>query len=479
MTATAFVGCGGKDNTSSTADSSSSAESSAEESKAEESSAEESAEDSATEESSAEGGESSAPAGAPTPDGTLGDDDATLSILCWTDTDLNSLFKVTSAQGATYVNVGSNGTEANEQYSQYFSSGSDVDLFVCDADWVMSYENNDEYTAPLSALGIDESMYGDAYQYTVAMGKDNNGVLKGASWQAAAGGYCYRADLAETYLGVTSPEDMQKKVGSWDDFWATAKEVYEASGQKTAMADTLAGVWRAYSAGNRTTPWVVDGKFDPKATEAFIGMAKTNFDAGYITGVGQWTDDWALLGQSDGALADGTFGFFFPSWAIAKGGQLESAEGGEGGSTYGKYSICAGPAGWYWGGSWLCVSPNCNSATAAAQFLYDTTINAETMKSYALEHGDFVNNKPAMEEIISEGSNKNPLLGDADQFAALADSAAAIKLDGIAGMYDGTINDAFVNAVDAYCKGDLADEQATLDKFLDDVAAALPDVTVE
>ena len=283
MTATAFVGCGDKEDSSSTADSSV-AESSADESSADAESSED------ADSSEAEGGDTT---GAPTPDGTLKDDDDTLSILCWTDTDLKAMFDVTSAKNPTYVNVGSSGSEANEQYVQYFSSGSDVDLFVCDADWVMSYENNDEYTAPLSALGIDESMYKDAYGYTVTLGTDSNGVLKGASWQAAAGGYAYRADLAEEYLGVTSPEDMQAQIGDWDAFWKTAATVYEKSGNKTAMADTIAGVWRAYSAGNRTTPWIdADGKFQPDATKDFITMAKENFDKGYITNVSQWTDDW-------------------------------------------------------------------------------------------------------------------------------------------------------------------------------------------
>ena len=471
MTATAFVGCGGKEDSSSTADSSV-AESSADESSADAESSED------ADSSEAEGGDTT---GAPTPDGTLKDDDDTLSILCWTDTDLKAMFDVTSAKNPTYVNVGSSGTEANEQYVQYFSSGSDVDLFVCDADWVMSYENNDEYTAPLSALGIDESMYKDAYGYTVTLGTDSNGVLKGASWQAAAGGYAYRADLAEEYLGVTSPEDMQAQIGDWDAFWKTAATVYEKSGEKTAMADTIAGVWRAYSAGNRTAPWIdADGKFQPDATKDFITMAKDNFDKGYITNVSQWTDDWKLIGQSEGALANATFGYFFPSWSMAAGGQLQDGEGGEGGSTYGMYGYTMGPTGWYWGGSWLCVSPNCNSATAAAQFVYDMTINADTMKQYALSHSDFVNNKTVMSDLVAEGTNKNPLLKDEqDQFATLLDSADNISLDGIAGQNDGTINDAFVTAVQSYCKGDLDSEEACLDNFLDAVSTALPDVQVD
>ncbi len=45
-------------------------------------------------------------------------------------------------------------------------------------------------------------------------------------------------------------------------------------------------------------------------------MAKTNYDAGYIGTVDQWTDDWYAIGQADGAMADATMGYFFPSWSL-------------------------------------------------------------------------------------------------------------------------------------------------------------------
>lgn len=330
MTATAFVGCGGNDSSST---SESKAESSAEDSSEADA---DSAEDStAEEESSVESAAGYTNVDVPAlgePDGSLKDGGDKLTILCWNDDDLKYMYDIVAdATGMdksmiNYKNVGSNGTDANEQYAQVFLSGDDVDLYFCDADWNMAYQNNDEYSAPLSAVGISEDMYANAYDYTVAMGKDKNGVLKGASWQAAAGGYAYRADLAEEYLGVTSPEDMQAQVGSWDDFWKTAATVYEKSGNTTAMADSLGGVWRAYSNGNRTKSWVNDGKLDPSSVGDFISMAKENFDKGYISGATQWSDDWLPQGQSDGAQANKTFGFFFPTWAIAKGGSLEQAE---------------------------------------------------------------------------------------------------------------------------------------------------------
>lgn len=488
MTATAFVGCGDDKNSSSS--SSEAATTVAEESSEETSAAEESSEETSAEESSEEASDSDATASTELGAVSMPDTGDALTVLCWTDTDLNAMIPVVEkaypdmAGKIKYQNVGSAGQEAMEQYLTYFSSGSDVDLYICDADWVLSYENNDENSAPLESVGITADMYSDAYSYTVAMGTDQNGVLKGASWQAAAGGYCYRTDLAEQYLGVKTPEEMQAKVADWDTFWATAKEVYDASGNKTAMADTLGGVWRAYSAGNRSTAWVQDGKITADNAKAclgdFINMAKTNYDAGYIGTVDQWTDDWYAIGQADGAMADATMGYFFPSWSLAAGGQLESSEGGKSGSTYGKYAITEGPTGWFWGGSWICVSPNCDNGTFAGQFIKAMTVDDATMKEYCESHSDFVNNKSVMKEVVEGGKNSNPLFKDGqDQFAVLYDSADAIDLDGIATQYDGTINTKLQDAVTAYCKGDLADEQACYDEFLDTVASAISDITVE
>jgi len=263
-----------------------------------------------------------------TPDGTLGDDGDQLSILCWTDTDLNAMLEVTSAKNTTYVNVGSDGTEASKQYITYFSSGEDVDLYFCDADWTMAYVNNDKYSAPLSALGIDKSDYSDAYSYTIAVGTSDAGVLKAASFQAAGGVYAYRIDLAKEYLGVTTPDEMQAYVSDWDTFWLTAATVHDASNGVTAMADTIAGVWCAYNCARNTT-WVTDGIFTYDDT--LITTIDTIYDAytsGYIcNGIEQWTNDWYAIGYATGSLANNTMGYFFPSWSLTSTGQLASAEG--------------------------------------------------------------------------------------------------------------------------------------------------------
>ena len=465
----------------------------AEESEAEEENEKEEIKEEATEEKpKADKNSNSELSGLGTSDGSLGEGGDKLTILCWTDWELSYMYDIVAdASGMAkdkmnWVQVGTMGSEANEKYAQYFASDDDVDLYFCDADWNMAYQNNDEYSAPLAAVGITEDMYANAYGYTVNMGKDQNGVLKGATWQVAAGGYAYRTDLAEEYLGITTPEDMQAAISDWDAFWATAATVYKKSGGRTAMADSLGGVWRAYSCGNLTSPWVQDGVMTYDNVRAntsdFISMAKKNYDAGYISTVYQWTDDWLIQGMSAGSMANKSFGFFFPTWSLVAGSQLSMAEGeyedSDEGSTYGMYNVVCGPTGWFWGGSWICVSPKTDNATEAGQFIYYMTVDTNSMEEYVYNKGDFVNNKVVMDNVIAAGVNSNPLLGGQDQFAALSESASKVDMS-IATEYDADINYMFQNAVELYCEGTLNSEDDCINEFLNNTAEVLLDVTVE
>ena len=293
-----------------------------------------------------------------TPDGTLGEGGDTLTIMSWSDDELQHTYDIAAKSTGIsrdiieYKNVGASGYFASEQYAQVFASGEDVDIYLCDVDWVKEYENNDSYSAPLSAVGITEEMYADAFEYTVEVGKNNDGVLKGASWESAAGGYVYRTDLAEKYLGITNPTDMQAVVSDWDSFWNTAERVYSASDGVTAMADSLNGVIRAYLNGSRNVSWTNDNNVLSSANisselEWMVPELKHAYDYGYISTASQWTEDWLPQGMSAGTQANKTLGFFFSTWNLAEGSQLAQAQNDPfaKGSTYGMYNIVPGPAG--------------------------------------------------------------------------------------------------------------------------------------
>lgn len=413
----------------------------------------------------------------------------TLTILAWTgNSDIKNMVKLFcqekgySEDQIVIKGVGDNGEGARDQYAQYLAGDGDADLMCLEADWILQYINDDSLVAPLSDLGITEDDYANAYDYTVQIGKDKNGVLKGASFQAAPGGFVYRTDLAEEYLGVKTPEEMQEKVKDWDTFMETAKTVYEASGNKTSLTATEGGLWQVYAA-NRTQPWVVDGKLVMDTAEDFFDVAKTMADNHYLAGVPQWDPAWYQAGQ-DGT----TMGYFFSTWCMTNsdGSQLWQAEGvtkdddgNLSGPTFGKYNICQGPTGYFWGGTWLAASTKCNTKDLATEFVKFFTTDADTMQKYAEFTGDFTNNKVAMQAIIDAGTNKNDLLGGQDQFAVLADGANNIKMDGLITEYDSKIKSCLNTAVQDYIAGTYATKEEAVDAFKKSVVATFPDIVVE
>lgn len=413
----------------------------------------------------------------------------TLTILAWTgNSDIKNMVKLFcqekgySEDQIVIKGVGDNGEGARDQYAQYLSGDGDADLMCLEADWILQYINDDTLVAPLSDLGITEADYANAYDYTVQIGKDKNGVLKGASFQAAPGGFVYRTDLAEEYLGVKTPEEMQEKVKDWDTFMETAKTVYEVSGNKTSLTATEGGLWQVYAA-NRTQPWVVDGKLVMDTAEDFFDVAKTMADNHYLAGVPQWDPAWYQAGQ-DGT----TMGYFFSTWCMTNsdGSQLWQAEGvtkdddgNLSGPTFGKYNICQGPTGYFWGGTWLAASTKCDTKDLATEFVKFFTTDADTMQKYAEFTGDFTNNKVAMQAIIDAGTNKNDLLGGQDQFAVLADGANNIKMDGLITEYDSKIKSCLNTAVQDYIAGTYATKEEAVDAFKKSVVATFPDIVVE
>ena len=452
MASSAFVACGGgnTESTGSTAETTAAADASSED-----------AADTTAADADSEGGKEQSAGG----EISLPSTDDTLTVVCWTDADLANMFDQFSGN-AVYQNCGDNGGDASTKYATYLNSGDDVDLFVAEAGWILNYINDDSFSAPLADLGITADDYKDAYQYTVEIGTDNNGVLKGASWQAAAGGYAYNADLAEQYLGVTSPEEMQAKIDSWDKFEATAAELKEASDGKVTIAATIGGLWQAFSTA-KNAAWDDGTTIKTDVAKEFTDMVKGYVDNGYIDPtVEQWSTDWTNVG-----LNGETLGYFYSTWCLGEGAQLE-----QNGGNAGNWRIVLGPQAFFWGGSWLCVSPNCNTADQAADFIRQFTVNADTMEEYALYSGDFVNNKVAMDKIVADGSNSNALLGGQDQFAVLADVAAGIKMSDSISKYDQSLKDTFLTTL----KDNIdKDTDAILDAFTTQALADNPDLSAE
>ena len=67
------------------------------------------------------------------------------------------------------------------------------------------------------------------YDYTKQAATDEEGTLRGVSWQACAAGMIYRRSLAKEYFGTDDPDAIQEQVSDWDKFEAACKTIKEKS----------------------------------------------------------------------------------------------------------------------------------------------------------------------------------------------------------------------------------------------------------
>lgn len=439
MASTAFAACGSKDSSSTPA---TTAPTSGETTSGEATSGEATTGD----DKPAEGGNSQEVGEVKLP--TNGDK---FNIVSWDSQDCPKLIKLWAEttghkeSDANFVDLQCKGHEASAKFDQRFASDENTDVFFVEADWALNYVNNDKATVALDQLGFSEDNWKDAYAYTLEIARATDGANKdklvGASWQAAAGGFAYRTDLAKEYLGVETPEAMQEKVGDWDKFKVAALEVAEKSNGKVNLADSLGGMWQVYAA-NRTNPWVTGKRinFDEQC-KAFAELAKELWDKGGVSHAGQWEEGW-----EQGGMNGSTMGYFVSTWGVGEGAFFGNASS----TSRGKWNMIQGPANYFWGGTWIVVHPGCDNADLAQSFIKAVTVDQTAMKKYAVSKPEYVNNKTAMSEVIAENLKidfATDNFGGQNYFKVLDSNVKSFNLKGLVTPYDAKVKTNFLDAI--------------------------------
>lgn len=239
------------------------------------------------------------------------------------------------------VNPNDNGVY-QQKLDAALGAGEHIDMFLIEADYALKYVDSD-YTLPLEEIGITADQLAKQYPYTVTVATDSNGQIKGSSWQAAPGLFLYRRSLAEKYLGVKSPEEMQEKVKDWDAFLATAREVNEKSAGATKLIPSNGDVWQVVRTV-RSTPWV-DEAYNlviDDQVKWYFDFAKTLRDENLTAMATPWTEAW-----NAGVGNDSIMGYFFSTWGIqwTMVGNSGGSKPGEG--TYGDWAAVNGPQPYY------------------------------------------------------------------------------------------------------------------------------------
>ena len=401
--------------------------------------------------------------------------------------ELDIEFQIYPTDGSAYT------TKVDNTFGANAASDEAPDIFTLEAAFVKHYVESD-WTGDLKDIGFTDEELAVAFPVMAQIGQNSAGVQKGLSWQSTPGVLMYRASLAEKYLGVKTPEEMQAKVADWDTFLETAEELKTASNGEVKMIIGSGDIWNAYQY-QRSEPWVVDGKLviDDELLD-FEELVKTMEQDDLTHKGGAWSEPW--FAGMRGELP--TLCYFLPTWGLhytlkpncVAGWDAENPDSEENikkateEGTYGDWRITDGPVAYSWGGTWMGINAakaaQADDAKKAAMhdLIKFFTLDDDFLTQYAKDSGDFVGSKAAVDKILAEGGTPNPFLGGQDHYAIFA-SAAALANGSLMSEYDDTINSLWNDYVTTpYTKGE-KDLDTCLTEFKEAVAAAITTITVE
>lgn len=350
-------------------------------------------------------------------------------------------------------------------------AGEPIDMFLIEADYALKYVNTD-YTLPLEEVGITEDQLAQQYPYTIDVARDESGVVKGTSWQAAPGLFLYRRSLAEKFLGVTSPEEMQEKVKDWDTFLETAREVNKASDGATKLIPANGDVWQVVRT-KRNAPWVDENLnlVVDDQVKWYFDFAKTLREENLTANANPWSEAW-----NAGVGNDSIMGYFFSTWGIqwVMTGNAGGSQPGEG--TYGDWAAVNGPQPYYWGGTWLTAATTSQNLPLVKDIMEYFTVETGSMQDYCLKSKDYVNNQEAVQKIIDAGFSFD-FLGGQDHYSLFQAVTPLIDTSTMS-PYDQNIHIAMDTEVNAYMTGE-KDYDTAIQDFKDAVMDLFPEITAD
>ena len=379
-----------------------------------------------------------------------------LNIYCWNDewqTRFEKYYpdykdgmvgdvKVNFIQNA---NEGSNYQDKlDEALAKQESAAADdkVDIFLAEADYIDKYKSAAaDVAVPVAQLGITEDDMAEMYDYTKQAATDEEGTLRGVSWQACAAGMIYRRSLAKEYFGTDDPAAIQEQVADWDKFKAACETIKTKSKGKTYMLFGPNDMERIFT-NNDNTKFVNDGVLAATpGLNSWADTMKEYVDAGYVkdpTG-SMWGEEWGKGMSVDG----GVFAYFGPAWYISfsmagYSGATQNDDGTykhkDGKDSYGDWALCNGPEPFNWGGTWIMAAKGTDNAELVGKILKTMTCDQDILYQISKDNQDYVNGKAACDKLIADGITSD-FLGGQDMISTLKENAEQLSMTNLS-AYD-------------------------------------------
>ncbi len=291
----------------------------------------------------------------------------------------------------------------------------------------------------------------EMFPYTVEVGTDSGGKLRALSWQACAGGFFYRRSVAKKYLGTDDPAKVGEMLSTVPKFLDTARKIKYKSDYKVKIIAGY-GDYMHYPLASRTKAFLADqGLTVEQPVLDYFDLAKTMHTEELTAEIGTWSPPWF---EHMNKAEPGVFGYIFPAWGLNYILKPHAQD------TAGDWGLCKGPASYFWGGSWMSIYKNSKNKQAAWKFLRFVALDHDTLKWYARETGDFINNKTVVKQIKHEFSSE--YLNGQSYYDFFAEETPKVRAAYFK-AYELDIRNMLMSAINYYVEGDKNKEQAVRD----------------
>lgn len=306
--------------------------------------------------------------------------------------------------------------------------------------------------------------------YVAELSKDDEGNYKGMSYQSCPGGFWYNKEFAREYLGTDDPDELYEMCNDWEKIPELCAQVYEKSGGKVYLFDTIESVATVMMA-RRTAPFVVDNKlYDLSFFQECMDMALRVRENNGDTMTTLWEASWA-----SGMYANKNFILMgLPSWGLHYA--IKANTPADATDTDDTWGFCQAPNPYQDGGTWLSIYSGSKNKEAAWDFIRTMTLNTEFLTSYVEKTGDMVGYIPAIEAVIASDF-RDPFTGDQPIYEYEYEAAKKIEPIGMT-KYDAAIQNTFFNKMRDAAAGNMNAEEA-VQAFVQDLQTQFPELVTE
>ncbi len=248
----------------------------------------------------------------------------------------------------------------------------------------------------LKAAPFDAGKYeADMVKYKWTQGSTADGRLVAMPWDIGPAGVWYRTDIFEKLGLPTEPEAVEELIShtkgkTWDDFFALAQQVKEASGGATKLVadagtDVYGGALRQGGEGYFDGMKVMIEEKATRPAQLAADFRAQELDAN----IGWWGADWAA-----GVKNDAFAGMVIACWM--QGGLSRDQP-----QVNGKWRIVPAPeASYNWGGSFVAIPEQTKNQELAWEFVQWATCSAEGQNAMFKPTGVFPAYKPAWQDPL-------------------------------------------------------------------------------